>query len=150
MTGSPTFQALTRESLERHQQIQFFLDQLERTLKALQVEGVAVETLRRVAAQIEGLLERLGEHFESEEKGGLFRAVLDVLPEAAGEIHQLSVQHARVVEMLEMARTRAQWGTSSEADVLRAELEAFLRKIRDHESREEALIARAIGRESRV
>ena len=146
MTGQQTFPGLTRHALEEHQQVHFYLDQLERGLKGIESEPAEVETLRRLAAQIEGLEERLREHFEGE-SGGLFRAVQDILPDVRGELQRLSGQHAQLLEMLEMARTRAQWGEPSEAGVLKAELEAFLKAVREHERREEALLTRALERD---
>jgi hypothetical protein len=51
--------------------------------------------------------------------------------------------------MLEMARIRAQYGPAAEGHVLRGELEAFLASLREHELREEALLTRALERQSR-
>lgn len=149
MTGSQTFPSLTKQTLEEHQQVHFYLDQLERGMKGLMSEPAEVETLRKLAAQIESLRERLQEHFEGEDAGGLLRAVQEILPVVRGELQRLSAQHAQLLEMLAMARTRAQWGQPSEASVLKTELEAFLRTVREHERREEALLARALERDWR-
>ncbi len=40
MSGSQTFQRLTREALDEHQQIHFFLDQISQTLNRLK-EGLS-------------------------------------------------------------------------------------------------------------
>jgi hypothetical protein len=144
MTGSQTFPALTRQTLEEHQQIHFYLDQLERSLRGLALDPVAVETLRRLAAQIDGLRERLVEHFGVEESGGLFRALSDLMPETRDEIRVLSEQHVRALEALEMSRIRAHYGEPGEAGVLRADLESFVRILREHERREESLLIRAL------
>lgn len=149
MTGSQTFPTLTRRIVEEHHLIHFYLDQLEKAVEALGPQ-VEVETLRRLAAQIEGLRERLQEHFASEDDGGMFRAVVDLLPESRADVDRLSRDHQSVLENLEMSRVRAQYGRPSEAPVLRESLKAFLSLLRDHERREEALFTRALERESRT
>lgn len=149
MTGSQTFPGLTRQILDEHQQIHFFLQQLARSMQGLEPAGSDPEVLRRLAAQIDGLRERLDEHFAVEEDGGLFRAMADLLPEARADVQTLSSEHGRVLEMLEMARIRAEYGPASEGHILRAELESFLAAIGDHERREEALLKRALEREVR-
>jgi hemerythrin-like domain-containing protein len=147
MTGSQTFPALTQQTIEEHRQIHFYLDQLARSLKGLDGEEAGTETLRRIAAQIEGLRERLVEHFATEEEGGLFRGIVEQLPESRGAVRELASHHVRALEMLEMTRIRAQYGKREEAELLRTELDAFLRLIREHEEREEALLAEALERE---
>jgi len=147
MTGSQTFPTLTKRIVDEHEQIHFYLDRLEKSLEALG-SHVEIETLRRLAAEIEGLIERLQEHFASEDEGGLFQAVLDLLPESRSDVGRLSRDHESVLETLQMARVRAQHGLPSEAPVLRESLQAFLTLLRDHERREESLFARALEREA--
>jgi hemerythrin-like domain-containing protein len=148
MTGSETFSSLTRQAIEQHQQIHFFLDQLARSLSGLEPSHADVGTIKRLAAQIEGLRERLQEHFESEEDGGLFRAVVENLPEAHAETQKLAQEHRSVLEMLDTARVRAEHGQVTDANLLRTDLEGFLETLRRHEHREEALFARALEREA--
>ena len=86
-----TFQHLTRETLEEHRQIHFYLDQIAVTLEGLKQGLSDVEPMRRLAAQIEGLKERLVEHHQAEEQGGLFQAILEVMPERRVEISRALV-----------------------------------------------------------
>jgi hypothetical protein len=148
MSGSPTFQGLTRETLEEHRQIHFYLDQIAQTLQALTPDLDTVEPMRRLAAQLEGLEERLVEHHETEEEGGLFRAILEVLPACRVEIDRLTVQHAKMIEILEIARLHAQGGQPADAPALREDLERFLDAFRQHEQDEELLLAQASEKES--
>ena len=148
MSGSPTFQHITRETLEEHRQIHFYLDQISRTLQGLK-EGLSdVEPMRRLAAQIEGLKERLIEHHGAEERGGLFQAILEIMPECRVEVSRLINQHDRMIEILEMARIHAQRGDAAEADGLRVDLQDFLEMFRQHECAEDRLLRQAIERES--
>lgn len=148
MSGPRTFQRLTREALEEHRQIHFFLDQVEQTLTRLK-EGITdVEPMRRLAAQVAALKERLQEHHLNEDTG-LFDAILEVLPARRVEIDRLANQHERMIEILEMARLHAQCGGIAEIDALRVDLEKFLGMFRDHERHEEQLLSQAIGREGR-
>ena len=144
---SPTSQQLAQEALEEHQQIHFYLDQISNTLEGLREELSDVEPMRRLAAQIEGLKERLKEHHQLEERGGLFRGILETMPEARVEISRLVRQHEKMIEILEMARIHAQNGEASEADALRVDLENFLVMFRNHERDEERLLEQAIARE---
>ncbi len=146
MGGSQTFQGLSREALEEHKQIHFFLDRIAKSLD--QLEGLTdVEPMRRLAAELQGLKERLKEHHNAEETGGLFQAVLEVFPARRVEIDRLANQHEKMVEILEMARIHAQRGEVSEAGALRVDLQEFLEMFRRHEEAEERLLAQAIGEE---
>jgi len=149
MSGSQTFEHITQEIIEEHRQINFFLDQISVTLRALE-QGVSdVEPMRRLAAQIEGLRERLVEHYQAEEQGGLFQTVLELMPDCRVEIGRLSNQHEKMIEILEMARIHAQCGEPSEAEALRVDLESFLQMFRAHEQEEEQLLQIALARENR-
>lgn len=148
MNGSPTTHQLVKDALEQHKQIHFYLDQLSAALGTMR-EGLSdTEPMRRLAAQIEGLKERIVEHHHLEERGGLFRAILEALPEARVEVSRLVRQHERMTEILEMARIHAQRGEASEAMGLRVDLERFMIMFREHERAEEQLIEEAIQRES--
>jgi hypothetical protein len=143
MSG-PTFQRLSRETLEQHGQIHFYLDQVNQSLAALGGSMADVEPMRRLAAQIDGLKERLVEHYQTEEQGGLFQAILELLPACRVEVERLTGQHAKMIEILEMARLHAQHGDVSEAAELREDLERFLGMFRRHERDEELLLAQAM------
>ncbi len=146
MGGSQTFQSLAREALEQHKQIHFFLDRIAESLD--QFEGLTdIEPMRRLAAELQGLRERVQEHHTAEETGGLFQAVLEVLPAMRVEIDRLTNQHEKMVEILEMARIHAQRAEVPEAGALRVDLQEFLETFRRHEEAEERLLSLAIGEE---
>jgi len=149
MSGQQTFQRITQATIEEHGQINFYLDQISQSLDVLRGDGPTVEPMRRLAAQIEGLKERLAEHHQAEE-GGLFQALLDVMPDCRVEISRLTNQHEKIIEILEMARIHALHGQLSEADALREDLKSFLEMFRDHEQHEEQLLRRALEREHRT
>ncbi len=149
MSGSQTFQRITQEALEEHRQIHFYLDQIDNALEGLKAGLSDVEPIRRLAAQIEALKERLVEHHHNEERGGLFQAILEIMPECRVEISRLINQHEKMIEILEMARIHAQCGEATEADALRVDLRDFLNMFREHEQHEDQLLNRAIERESR-
>lgn len=145
MSGSQTFERLTHEALEEHRQIHFHLDQVAASLEKLGKGISDVEPMRRLAAELQGLKERLQEHHEREEAGGLFHAILDALPARRVEVDRLANQHARMIDILEMARLHAGRGDIDEAEGLRVDLEEFLATFRRHEESEERLISQAIG-----
>ena len=112
-------------------------------------DGVSdVEPMRRLAAQLQGLRERLLEHNQIEEQGGLFHAVLESLPSRRVEVDRLRNQHGRMIEILEMARIHAQRGDVTEADGLRVDLETFLEMFRQHEDDEEELYRLVLQRDT--
>jgi len=150
MSGQQTFQRITQATIEEHRQINFYLDQVSQSLESLRGEGPSIEPMRRLAAQIEGLKERLAEHHQAEEVGGLFQALLDVLPDCRVEISRLTNQHEKIIEILEMARIHALHGQLTEADALREDLKSFLEVFRDHERNEELLLRRALERENKA
>jgi len=145
MSESGTFERLTEKSLEEHGQIRFFLDQLRKALRDIVPERPDIEPMRRLAAEVEGLIERLSEHFEREEEGGLFRALVDADQGNAPGVRRLEDQHARLIEILEMARIHAERGEAADAAPLREDLEGFLAVLATHESAEEALFRRALS-----
>lgn len=147
MGGSQTFQRLSREMVEEHRQVHFYLDQIAQTLSRLEPGVADVEPMRRLAAQLQGLKERLAEHQQSEEQGGMFQAILEVLPSQRVEIDRLHNQHARMIEILEMARIHAQQSEPSEAESLRVDLQRFLDVFREHERAEERLLEQALSQE---
>jgi hemerythrin-like domain-containing protein len=147
MGGPQTFEGLSQETLEDHRQIHFYLDQIARSLDKLKGQLADVEPMRRLAAEIQGLKERLQEHQDSEERGGLFQAILEVLPAQRVEIDRLTNQHGRMIEILELARIHAQRGSVDEAGALREDLQNFLEVFRRHEQAEERLLTQAIDTE---
>ena len=151
MSGSPAFQHLSLEALEEHRQVHFYLDQLLRMLADVEAASASAdEPMRRVAAELGSLIERLQEHFTLEENGGLFHGVLDLMPHLAGEVRRLSDQHARMIETLEIARIHARRATAAELPALRADLEGFVSMLRKHERTEEEILAQALELEGRM
>ena len=149
MEGTGITERLTAEALEQHQQIHFYLDQITATLDGLDPHADDVAPLlERLTAQIDGFMERLREHHQLEEKRGLFRMILEILPEARVEISRLVKQHQRIIEILEMARLHAQNGTSQDAVGLKEDLASFVQMFRNHERSEELLLRQALSRET--
>jgi len=148
MTGIQTLEQRSQDILEEHRQIHFYLDQVEATLEELRDGTPDEEPMRRLAAQIEGLKERLLEHHKTEERGGLFQAFLEIMPERRVEISRLINEHDKMIEVLEMARIHAQCGEASEAGALSVDLNQFLEMFRNHERSEDHLLQEAINRES--
>ena len=148
MTGFQTLEQQTQSILEDHRQIHFYLDQVEVTLSELRGGPSDGELMRRLAAQIDGLRERLVEHHQAEEQGGLFQAILEVMPERRVEISRLINEHQKIIEVLEMARIYAQCGEPDEADALCIDLREFLEMFRRHERSEDHLLQEAINRDS--
>jgi len=145
MTGFQTLEQRTKNTLEEHRQIYFYLDQVEVTLNGLHEGRSDSEPILRLAAQIEGLKERLVDHHKTEEQGGLFQAILEVMPERRVEISRLINEHKKMIDVLEMAHIYAQRGA---ADALRGDLRDFLEMFRNHERSEDHLLQEAINRES--
>jgi hemerythrin-like domain-containing protein len=150
MSEQQTFQKITQATIEEHRQIDFYLDQVSVTLDTLRDEDTDVEPMRRLAAQIEGLKERLAEHHQTEEGGGLFQAILEIMPDCRVEVSRLTNQHEKIIEILELARIHALQGEPAEVGALREDLKNFLEMFREHESHEEQLFKRAMERESRT
>ena len=148
MTEFQTLEQRSQDILEEHRQIHFYLDQMELTLGELRTETTDEEPMRRLAAQIEGLKERLVEHHRTEERGGLFQAFLEIMPERRVEISRLINEHEKMIDVLEMARIHAQCGEAAEADALSVDLNRFLEMFRNHERSEDHLLQEAINRES--
>lgn len=144
MGGSQIFSKLSERAVEDHGVIHFHLDQLERALLDLDPANATDETLRTVAVRIDSFMERLTEHFGTEEDGGLLQGIQDALPQAESDVRRLRAQHARLDEAIENARSIARRGDPAEASALKEELDRFLAMMREHERDEDALLKRAL------
>jgi hypothetical protein len=145
MSDAGALARLAERSLREHAAIRLSLDRLLGALGGLVPEGGDVSPMRRLAAEIEGLIARLREHFEGEEEGGLFRSLADADEAIVPEVRRLSDQHARLIEILEAAGFHAARGDAADAAPLKEDLEGFLAVIAAHESAEEALVRRALS-----
>lgn len=148
MSGSQTFDKLTRQSAEAHRQIHFHLDLLAKAVATLDPERTDGDALLNLAARIESLKERLEEHFREEEDGGLYQGVLDQIPQAESDVTRLMAQHERTLHALETARILARRKEPREAPLLRSDVERILEMMREHEAEEDALVRRALERDT--
>lgn len=146
MSGSQTFPKLSRQALDEHRQIHFHLDLLAKAVAGLDAATADAESLMTLAARIESLKERLEEHFREEEDGGLYQGILDQMPQAESDVLRLMAQHERTLQAVETARVLARRREPSEAALLRSDLERIMEMMREHETEEEALVARALAR----
>ena len=140
--------AISRKSLEEHEQIHFFLDRLEEALAELDPATGNDDALERLVAVIAGLKEQITEHHRVEE-AVLFQAIVDRVPEAEDEVLALSEEHRKIMEILEMARIHARNCEAEDVAHLKEDLTEYLGMIREHESREKELLQQALSRESR-
>lgn len=147
MSGSQTFFKLSQHALDEHRQIHFHLDLLAKAVSGLDAATADAESLMNLAARIESLKERLEEHFREEEDGGLFQGILDQMPQAESDVLRLMAQHERTLQAVETARVLARRREPSEAPLLRSDLERIMEMMREHETEEEALVARALSRQ---
>jgi hypothetical protein len=145
MNGSPTYDRVDEAALERHRQIHFFLERLEQAAEALDDSGTDLEPLHRLPAVLDSLRERLEEHNRDEDDGGLLQSVVDVVPDAEDQVLHLTEQHDRLTEALSIARMRAATATPADVAPMRAELVELVRRLREHERAEEALLERALA-----
>ena len=144
MSEPRTFERLTEQSLEEHGQIHFFLEQLRKALGDVVPGQAGVEPMRRVAAELEGLVERLREHFQREEEG-LFHALVDADETCGADVRRLENQHERLMEILEMARIHAARGEAADAALLKEDIEGFMAVLAAHEGAEDALFRRTLA-----
>ena len=145
MSGPPTYDPVTAGSLERHRQIHFFLERLERAVEALDDTGADPEPLERLPAMLDSLRERFEEHNRDEEQGGLLQSIVDLLPETEEEILALSGQHDDMTVAIHEARGRAAEARTDDIPRLRDDVRELLRRLREHERTEDTLVERAIA-----
>ncbi|GEM_PF-1861134 len=148
MKTPQTDTVISHESLERHEQIHFFLDRLGESVKDLDAEAPDADRLARLAAVIASLMEQIREHNTLEERL-LFQGIVDRIPDAEDEILELSDEHRKILEILEMARIHALKGAPDGAAGLKSDMSRYLDMIRKHEKAEEDLLRRALEQENR-
>ena len=144
MDGPQTYERISQATLERHRQIHFFLERLEEAVEALDESGADLEPLQRLPAVLDSLRERLEEHNHDEDDGGLLQSVVDAVPEVEDEVLRLTEEHDGLIQAVAIARMRAATATDGDVGPMRGELLDLIRRLRDHERAEEALIVRAL------
>jgi hypothetical protein len=94
-------------------------------------------TLPELAACLERTQVHLAEHFRFEEENGYMDAVLQRDPNRERTVGHLRDEHRRLAESLEALRALAAGGPG---EALRTKVLAWVESVRDHESRENALV----------
>jgi len=94
---------------------------------------------RLVAAQTD-----IAEHFAFEEQNGYLDAVREREPWTDRTIQQLAEEHGELKRTLDALVRKAQ-GTPSLSEAFREEVRAWVRHVRQHETRENALIQDAFN-----
>jgi hypothetical protein len=89
---------------------------------------------------------RLAEHFVLEEENGYMDAVLQRDPNREREVGHLHEQHHLLMESLDALIGRTTGGGETPKD-LRDEVLAWVEAVREHESREDALVQEAFNRD---
>jgi iron-sulfur cluster repair protein YtfE (RIC family) len=132
-TSNPT---PAEKTLAEHRALNTLLDEIE---QASADAATAAETL---PPRLHTLHERLADHFETEEEGGLFEQILELAPEQAHECEKLCNEHQGLLTRVDALRTadaetRADpgWGAS---------VRAVLGELNSHESRENELLSRVL------
>lgn len=101
-----------------------------------------------IASMADDLLEYLEHHFEAEERpGGFFDAVLKNAPRHESHVAELRAEHAALRESLQAVRKRIEAPYKEASEEVVADVAAFVKAMRDHERRENALIQDALERD---
>lgn len=100
-----------------------------------------------MGGRLSSLREILADHFQQEEKGGYLAAALAVAPRFNEEASELCAQHAKFLEALDqfieqLMTTPPAFQSWQEA---RDHFEQFLKELRRHEARENAIVQSAFG-----
>jgi hypothetical protein len=129
-----------------------FAERLRRAHAALEKDLLRLEEAARppsavghaeLGARLQRTRGRLTEHFGFEEENGYMDAVLERDPNRERTVRHLHDDHRRLLESLDALRGRAAGGGPPET--LRADVLAWLASVRDHESRENALVQDAFN-----
>lgn len=129
-------QTPAEKTLAEHRALNTLLDEIE---QAAANAATAAETL---PPRLHTLHERLADHFETEEEGGLFEQILELAPEQAHECEKLCSEHQGLLKRVDElrradadARTDPGWGAS---------VRSVLAELSRHESRENELLSRVL------
>jgi iron-sulfur cluster repair protein YtfE (RIC family) len=132
-TSNPT---PAEKTLAEHRALNTLLDEIE---QASADAATAAETL---PPRLRTLYERLADHFETEEQGGLFEQILELAPEQAHECEKLCSEHQGLLRRVDVLRTA---DAEARADPgWAASVRAMLAELSGHESRENELLSRVL------
>jgi len=118
-----------------HRELLGNLRQLEQAADALPDEDEG-----KLMARLEATRARLDDHFRFEEANGCMQAVLDRAPQLERKVRQLRDEHGELRQSL-TALTREAEGAQVAARRFRKSLEEWVGRLRDHEKRENLLVA---------
>jgi hypothetical protein len=91
---------------------------------------------------LDDLVERLVEHFAHEEQGGYYSHVVEMAPWRASTVNELKQQHAVLLALIVRIAQGARLANKSTlwCEAVREEFAEFLRRIVEHEARENRLV----------
>jgi ElaB/YqjD/DUF883 family membrane-anchored ribosome-binding protein len=100
--------------------------------------------LAEVTVRLDKTREHLAEHFRFEEENGYMDAVLQRNPNRERTVQHLRDEHRRLTESLEALLGEAA-AAGGPKEGLREKILAWVESVRDHESRENALVQEAFN-----
>jgi hypothetical protein len=117
---------------------------LGKDLRELEAAARAPAGLTEMAARLDRTRLHLAEHFRFEEEDGYMTAVLQRDPNRERTIQHLRDEHRRLAEALAALLDEAAAGRGP-GEALREQVLAWVAGVRDHESRENALVQDAFN-----
>ena len=142
-----TFVSSTTRALEDHARILPVLESVSRSVRWLDPVAPDPQVFDRVLGQVRSLRVDLQEHFDDEDGSRLHTSLLAALPDAGPEIERLAREHRDTLELIDAAVARALRCSPMHVERLRADLEAVLALLFDHEAVEDQLMARVLEAE---
>ncbi|MCA9231598.1 MAG: hypothetical protein KDA57_13185 [Planctomycetales bacterium] len=139
---SPACQSFSTMANEHRELTDLFTKLTEAVLRDGQGKGPVEELIEVIA-------DRIQTHFQHEENGGYFTAIIERAPRLMSRAEQLVEQHASILEQVEMLRILVRSGVESPAwwNRIRSDLNALQLVLSQHERAEEELVKEAFGGE---
>jgi hypothetical protein len=137
--------AETLQIVEQHARLRETLQALEATIERPPASLRDASSVRRLAQRLDQLCSLLREHFDYEERSGLFEQILTARPEAGHAASRLRDEHARLSRRAENLREGAERALElGYGEPLFVEIASLLDAVRRHERDEDALLTETL------
>jgi len=136
---------ITDQIMGEHEMLSGPVGCLANIVKALGPTDNGSTMLEEVTASLDAVRDNAEQHFDAEERLGLYRQITRQLPQHAEVLRALQREHKTLRSMLDRCQSLARCCQPVDVPFLRARLELFLQYLHLHEVTEDRLMCRARG-----
>ena len=145
MTDQQRAATIAKKASDQHGRIREALVDLAVAVERCTTSRAPASTVGTVIAALDSVSLHVERHFDAEEAMRLHEHLGFLVPEHAGELRALVLDHSKLRGMLRGCRRLVSSDGSEKFDELRFQVERFLRRLHAHEDAEDRLMRQALA-----